>query len=138
MKTIKTLAISLLFITILAACEENETLPGYKKVGTGTSTVASISVSNDEPTPGETISVTMTYVNPPYDPVKTVSLQVQIGSGAFVEFESFDDSGAETGGEITHVVDYEVPASGTVTFDMMIASQKEFPMVKRIKVTVED
>lgn len=138
MKNLKYFALCCVLLMSLAACEENDVLPGYTKKGEATSTVATITVSNAKPAASSTVSVTMKYVNPAYDPVETVVLRAKVGAGAYVDVATFNDASADQDAEITHVVDYVAPASaGTVTLDMVITSQKEYPMIRRATLAVQ-
>ena len=119
--------------TLLIACEENETMPSYKKLGTATHTMAGISVSNAAPLPSENVSVLISYVNPSSDPLKEISVQAKVGAGEFVEIKKFDVSSDPMDELMTDVFLFPAPASAatTVVFDMVITSQKEYPQVKR-------
>ena len=77
---------SLLFVlsTVLISCDENPVGPTYKKVGTGTSTNAFITVSPvsaTAPTQGSAVTVTLRYVNIKSDPAKSLVLKVREGTG---------------------------------------------------------
>lgn len=124
----------------LAACEKNDVLPAYELVGTATSTIADISVSNTEPLPGEEIVVTFYYVNLASDPATEIELLEQLGSGDFSSVTTLDESSAAVSEEITRTFTYAVPdvADGTqITLDMLLSSQnKEFPQRERINVEV--
>jgi hypothetical protein len=108
------------------SCDDNEIVPDYEMKGTSTSTVASITVSNTKPVVTETITTTVSFVNPSDDPVKSVVLKAKVGSEAYIDVQSFE-------------VQYSVSAAaGTaIVFDMVITSQKEFPQVIRTTVTVK-
>jgi hypothetical protein len=138
MKNLTILTASLSLVFFLAACDENEVLPDYTKKGTATATVASITASNAKPVAAEEVTLTLTFVNPSADPLKTVVLKAQVGTGDYTEIESFDEQSGEKDKEVTRTVTYVAPASGTkVTFDMVITSQKEYPQVKRTSFTVQ-
>ena len=114
------------------ACDENDIMPAYDKKGTVTSTVAVLSVSNEEPASGETITVTLMYVNPTSDPLESVVLKAKIGSGDYTTLQTFDGQSSQMDVEIMEEVQYIAPAPGVeVTFDMVITSQKEYPQIKR-------
>ena len=120
------------------SCDENEIMPGYTKVSTATTTVASLSSSKPRPTPSETIVLTLMYVNPSSDPLTTVTLKAKVGTGVYTDVETFNAGSEQKDQAITHTVNYVVPATaGTVvTFDMVITSQKEYGQIKRTSVTV--
>ena len=130
---IYTLACFLLF-----SCDENEIMPAYEKKGTTTSTVATIEVSNDEPDPGETIAITLSYVNPTSDPVATVELRYKVGSGSYAVLQTFNEGTGPMNETITREVNYIAPDAGVVTFDMVITSQKEYPQIMRASIEVAD
>ena len=121
------------------ACEENEVMPSYTTKGTATTTVATISPSTTKPLPSESITLTMTFVNPSSDPLSQIILKAQVGSGDFTELQTFSISSSPKDQEVTQTATYVVPASkGTkVTFDMVITSQKPYPQIKRASVTVQ-
>ena len=138
MKTMTYLTNLLIISIVLLACDENDIMPAYEKKGTATSTVATITVSKTSPAPGEAINVTIDFLNPASDPITTVTLRARAGSGTFTDIQSFDEQSAATDTEISHVVNYVAPAApGTVTFEMVISSQKEYPQVRRTAVTVK-
>jgi hypothetical protein len=130
-----TFAIAIAFI----ACDENEIMPSYTKAGTATTTVATITPSKTKAAKSEPIAITLRYVNPAADPIQSVELKAKIGAtGNYVTVQTFDAQSANKDAEITHQVTYVTPATAaTVTFDMVITSQKEFPQIKRATVTVQ-
>jgi hypothetical protein len=138
-KIIRTnLILVMVLSTILMACDENEIMPAYQKKGTGTATVATITASNTSPVAGQTITLTLNFVNPASDPIATVQLRARVGSGSFSEIQSFDEQSAPTDAEVSHEVNYVTPPTpGTVTFEMVITSKKEYPQVRRTAVTVK-
>jgi hypothetical protein len=129
---------------IILSCEDNEVLPDYEKVGTSTATLASISVSNEEPLPGEEVVVTMNYVNLAEDPLTEMELLVKVGDGDFSTLTTLDESSAEVSEEITRTFTYTVPTvdfETVITLDMVLSSQNsEFPQRERatIEVTEEE
>lgn len=134
------LPILFLAVSLFTACEENTIMPSFEKKGTATQTLAGLSASDDEPAPLENISLLLSYINPSSDPLKTVTLKVKVGEGAFTELQSWDIS-EETKEEIqTKVVAYEAPDSPGVeiVFDMVITSQREYPQIKRVEIAVEE
>jgi outer membrane protein assembly factor BamA len=124
---------------LLFSCDENEILPRYEKKGTATATVAAIEVSNDEPEPGEKVTITLMYVNPTSDPVATVELRYKVGSGNYSVLQTFDENTGPRDETITREINYVAPDAGTaVTFDMVITSQKEYPQIMRVSIEVSD
>jgi hypothetical protein len=130
--------IYILACVLLLSCDENEIMPAYEMKGTTTSTVATIGVSNDEPDPGETIAITLAYVNPTSDPLATVELRYKVGSGTYAVLQTFNEEAGAKDEEITREVNYTAPDAGVVTFDMVITSQKEYPQIMRASIEVAD
>ena len=138
MKKITRLTYIIILSVVLLACDENEIMPAYEKKGSATNTVATITTSNSSPLAGQSITITLDFVNSAMDPIATVWLRARIGSGSFTDIQSFDEHSAATDTQISHEVSYVAPSSpGTVTFEMVITSQKEYPQVQRTAVTVE-
>lgn len=138
MKNITSLSSILILSVVLLACDENEVMPDYQKTGTTTATVATITASNTAPLVGQPVTLTLTYVNPSSDPVKTIVLRARVGSGSYTDLETFDEQSAPKDTEISHDVTYLTPAApGTVTFEMVISSQKEYPQISRASISVE-
>ncbi|WKN41313.1 hypothetical protein [Tunicatimonas pelagia] len=130
----------LTFFVLVMACEENEELPGLQTVGTSTATVVEYSLSNDEPQPGENVTLSINYVNPVDDPATQIEILEQIGNGDFTALTQLDESSANSGSEVSRTVSYTVPAldSGTVvTLDMLLRTQREFPQRERVELTVQ-
>jgi hypothetical protein len=123
----------------LFGCEENTIMPEFKKVGTVTSTVATLSASNAKPTSSQNITLTLNYVSPSQDPVSQVVLMVQVGAEAWTELESFNVQSEQKDLLLSQTVDYLVtqPKGTVIKFDMVVTSQKEFPMVRRTTITVQ-
>jgi len=123
-----------------SACAENDLLPDYELVGTATATLAGISVSNDEPLPGEEVTVTLSYVNRPDDPATQIELLEQVGDGDFTSEVTLDESSTQADQEVTRTYTYTVPdvAVGTdITLDMLLSSQnREFPQRERTSLEV--
>ena len=131
--------IYLLACILLFSCDENEILPRYEKKGTTTATVATIEVSNEEPEPGEAVTITLMYVNPTSDPVATVELKYKVGSANYSILQTFDENAGPKDEAITREINYVAPDAGTtVTFDMVITSQKEYPQIMRASIEVSD
>lgn len=121
-------------------CEENEALPDFQTVGTSTATIAEISLSNDEPEPGEEITITLYYINLAEDPASELEVLQRVGDGDFTELTTMDESSAEADAEITRTVNYTVPnvdSATVITLDMLLSSQKEFPQRERTSLTVQ-
>jgi hypothetical protein len=125
--------------TLMSGCDENEIMPAFTKKGTATATVATIAASTASPAPSQSIMLTLKFVNPSSDPLTQITVKAQVGAGAYTDVETFSLQSGEKDKEITQTVNYVVPAaSGTkVTFDMVIASQKEYPIIRRTSVTVQ-
>ena len=129
----------LLACTLLCSCDENEIMPAHEKKGTTTSTVATIGVSNDEPEPGETVTIELMYVSPATDPVETVELKYKIGSGSYSVLQTFDESTTPMNEAVTREITFVAPVVETkVTFDMVITSQKEYPQIMRASMDVTE
>ncbi|MCW5909593.1 MAG: hypothetical protein KIT62_00885 [Cyclobacteriaceae bacterium] len=132
MKSYISLFILFVFAAAISSCEENETGPSYKKIGTSTSTNAFITVSpvsTTAPTTGTDVTVTLRYVNIKSDPAKTLVLKLREGTGAFTTIQTFDESTQNTGVEFTRTVNYTVTqAAGTsLTFRLELTTQADFP-----------
>ena len=129
----------ILLATGLLGCEENTIMPEFKKTGSVTSTVATLGTSNAKPIPTENITLTLNYVSPSEDPVTQVVLKIQIGTGAWSELETFDVQSEQKDKMLSKTVDYLItsPKGTVIRFDMVVASQKEHPMVRRTTVTVQ-
>ncbi len=127
---------------VITSCEKNEVLPDYDLVGTATSTVADISVSNDEPVPGEEIVVTLYYVNRADDPATGIELLVKVGGGDFSPLTTLDESSSNLDEEITKTYAYTVPEvdfETVIVLDMVLSSQnKEFPQRERAEIEVTE
>jgi hypothetical protein len=129
---------SFVLATVFFACDDNEIMPAYQKVGTATATVATIEPSNDEPLPSETITLTMMFVNPSSDPLTQITLKAKVGAAEYTEIQTFDVQSTEKDKELALTANYVSPVSaGTVVFDMVISSQKQYPQVKRTSVEVQ-
>lgn len=135
------LIVSVLVTGVLSwGCEENEELPGFDTVGTSTATIAEISLSNDEPEPGEQITITLYYVNLAEDPASELQVLQKVGAGDFAELTTLDESSAQVASEITRTVNYTIPnvdSATVITLDMLLSSQKEFPQRERASLTVQ-
>lgn len=139
MKNNKIFLWMILLATVFFACEENEIMPEFTKTGTVTSTVATLASSNAKPLPAENITLTLNYVNPSEDPLSEIVLKAKVGAGDFVELETLNVQSDAKDKMISKTVDYVVtaPKGSVITFDMVINSQKEYPMVRRTTVTVQ-
>lgn len=128
----------MLLTAAMFSCEENEIVPDSVKQGEVTATTASIALSNTKPVASETITVTLKFVNMSEDKIKTVLLKAKTGTADYTPVQTFDEGSAATDKEIVHEVPYVVTApKGTViTFDMIVTSQKEYPLTRRTTVTV--
>ncbi len=138
MKILFYLLAPLLVLTI--ACEENQQIPDLQTVGTSTATVVELSLSNDEPVPGENVTLAISYVNPVDDRATQIEVLEQIADNDFTSLTQLDESSAAAGSQISRSVSYTVPAldSGTVvTLDMLLSTQREFPQRERVSLTVQ-
>lgn len=128
----------MLVTAAMFSCEENEIVPDSVKQGEVTATTASIASSNTKPVASETITVTLKFVNMSEDKIKSVLLKAKTGTADYTPVQTFDEGSAATDKEIVHEVPYVVTApKGTViTFDMIVTSQKEYPLTRRTTVTV--
>jgi hypothetical protein len=130
--------ISILLLSIVFGCEENDVMPFFSTKGTTTATVATITASKASPLAGETITLTLEYVNPTSDPIKTIVLKAKVGSADYATLQTFDEQSSEKDISIKHEVSYVAPAAGSkVTFDMIISSGKEYSQIKRTSITVK-
>ena len=122
----------------LFSCDENDVMPAYEKKGSTTATVATITASNATPATGETITLTLDFVNLASDPIETILLRAKVGSGSYADLQSFDEQSSPKDAEISHEFIYLAPAApGTVTFEMVITSQREYAQIKRATITVQ-
>ena len=122
----------------IVACDENEVMPAFETKGTATHTVAAIAASKTTAAPGETITITMTYVNPSSDPVSQIVLQAKVGAADYVDVQTFNESSATKDQSETRTVNYVLPGTATtVVFDMVIASGRDYPQRKRVTVKVQ-
>ena len=138
MKKMKIFYIALAAAATLQSCEDNEVMPDYDKKGSATTTVATIAASDTKPLKGTNITITLEYVNPASDPLKTIELKAKVGSGTYETVQTFDAQSGAKDAQVTREVTYTTPnVSGTITFDMVITSQLPYPQVKRTSVTVQ-
>jgi len=138
MRTIHILFTILLIAPLFQGCDDNEIMPGYQKKGTATSTVATVAASNTKPAQSTDITISLGYVNPTSDRLKTVELRAKVGSSAYTTVQTFDASADAPDAQITREVIYKTPATaGTVTFDMVITSQMPYPQIVRTTVAVQ-
>ena len=120
------------------ACDENEVMPAFETKGTATHTVATIAASKTTAAPGETITITMTYVNPSSDPVTQIVLKAKVGAADYVDVQTFNESSATKDKSEIRTVNYVMPASPTtVVFDMVITSGRDYPQVRRVTARVQ-
>src|SRR5687768_5815692 len=81
---------TLMLAMTLGACDENDVMPAHQTLGTATHTMANISASTEEPLPSESVSLSISYVNPSVDPLKEISVRAKVGDADYVEIEKFD------------------------------------------------
>jgi len=123
---------------LLFACDENDVMPSYAKKGSTTATVASVTASNTSPLAGQSIKVTLDFVNPASDPVETIVLRAKVGAGGYTDLQTFDEQSSAKDVEISREVTYVTPATPTtVTFEMVISSQKEYAQINRTSISVK-
>lgn len=123
----------------LLSCDENEVMPSFVKKGSATATMASLTVSTAKPTPGQTLTLTLAFVNPSSDPLTQITLKQKTGAADYADVETFSMQSEEKDKELTKTVTFAAPATKgtTVVFDMVINSQREYPQIKRTTVTVQ-
>ena len=133
---IKNIISTLLLVSILVACDENEVMPSFTTQGTATHTMADIGTSNAAPAPSEVITVQFLCVNPSADPLETITIRAKVGDGAYTEIETFNMSSEPRDETINKSFQYTAPATAatTVVFDMVITSQKKYPQVQRTQI----
>lgn len=139
MKTyIKSTACILLLWMTLSSCEENQILPSYQKLGTATQTVASISSSTSTPAASSTITLTLKFINPASDPIKQIVLKSKVGTANYTDVQTLNEESSPKDQEITREIQVTVPATpGSVVYDMVIHSQREYPQILRTTVNVQ-
>jgi len=128
----------LLLVPAVSSCDENEPTPDYRVVGRSYETIADVSVSDDNPAPGDDITVTLYYVNYSEDPAESVTLLVDRG-GTESTLQTFDESGAGEG-ERTLTFTYSVPGDATgesLTFIGEFRSSLEYPQVEEAGISVQ-
>lgn len=126
-------SIMITMATFLVACDENEIMPSFTTVGTATQTMADIVASTSAPLPSETLTLTISYVNPSVDPLTEIVIHAKVGAGDYVEVQKYSVASEEKDTMITKTFTYEAPATAatSVVFDMVITSQKPYPQVQR-------
>lgn len=139
-KNIYTLLGTLLLIMVLSACDENDPTPGYEVIGRSYETIAHVTVSDDEPLPGQTIEVTVSYVNYMEDPAVSITYIVERNDSKSTE-DTTDESG-KSEGEYSYTYDYTVPgdaAGETITFiGEFRSAEKEYPQVEEASIDVQE
>lgn len=137
MKTnIKSFFTFLIAAIAMMACEENESVPPFQTQGTATSTVASITASKAAPAPGETIRLTLRFVNLGSDPIQQSVLKAKVGTAEYTEIQTFNETSSAVGEEIVRTVDVVAPATNatTVLYDMVLTSGREYPLIRRVQI----
>lgn len=135
---IKILLSLLVLIPFISSCDENDPTPDYEVIGRSYTTIADVSVSEEEPEAGSSVTVTLYYVNYSEDPAQSVTLIAE-RDGSQTTLQTFDESGASTG-ERTLTYTYNVPgdASGeSITFIGEFRSNLEFPQVEQAGIDVQ-
>ena len=128
----------IIMLPVISSCDENDPLPDYEIVGRSYETLASIAVSDDEPAAGESIVVTLEYVNYSEDPAQSVTLLVE-RDGTQTTLQTFDESGAGEGVR-TLSYTYAIPADAggeSLTFIGEFRSSLEFPQIESTGISVE-
>ena len=127
-----------IFLMAFSACDENDPGPSYEIVGRSYVTQASIAISNDEPDPGETITITVTYLNYSQDPAQSITL-IADRNGSTSTVGTSDESGAGTG-EINRSFQYTAPADASgesIILSAELRSVLEFPLLLRASIDVQ-
>jgi hypothetical protein len=121
---------------LLTACDENESVPPFETLGSATSTVATITVSKAAPAPNESVTLTLKFVNLASDPIQQLVLKAKVGAAEYVEVQTFNESSAAQGAEITHEVSVTAPATSatTVIYQMELTSSREYPLLRRVQI----
>jgi hypothetical protein len=131
----------IMMIAILAmgmACEKNQEVPDHEVVGEAYATAVSFSVSEDEPRPGDEITVSLTYANYTAAPVASVTFQKEVDDEAIANINVIDESGAALDAQITHSFTYMVPdAEEIVLYAVLASAEREFPQIERVILEVE-
>lgn len=139
--THKLLTILLVSSGLVVSCEEADPVPNYEYVGTAAATVFSVSASNDEPTAGEEVTITITYVNRADDPARELEALVKVGDEDFAQVNVLDESGAAVREEVTRTFTYEVPdveSSTDITVDVLLTTARMFPQRERVSLEVAE
>lgn len=139
--THKLLTILLVSSGLATSCEEADPVPGYEYVGTAAATLFSVSVSNEEPAPGEEVVITINYVNRADDPASELQALVKVGEEDFTQLNVSDESGAAPGEEIVRTFAYQVPeveSGTTIAFDLLLTTQRMFPQRERVSFDVAE
>ncbi|ELR68858.1 hypothetical protein C900_05684 [Fulvivirga imtechensis AK7] len=125
-----------MLLTIIA-CDENDVLPGHSVVGEAYATNVDFTVDNNNPVVGETVEITLSYVNYSEDPIASVTFLQRIDGGSRTEISSMDENNAPIDEEVVRTFDYTVPAGAKVTIFVELRSAKAFPQVEKIELSVQ-
>jgi len=132
---VMTFAMAMLFV----ACEENEVMPGYQQKRTATHTAASLTVSDDEPTERDIVTILMTYVHLSSDPLTQIQLKAKVDAADYVVVHTITPSAADLDREVSTTFNYEAPmGAATVVLDMVLSSGKEYPQILRVTLDIHD
>jgi len=127
-------------LVINTGCEEEEAAT-YEVIGESTDTITDLSVSNDEPEPGDEVIVTAYYVNIGEDPASKIDMYVTVDGGSRSLVTTLDESSASEDAEIVRTFVFTVPAAlseGTeIVMDMELHTQREFPKITRTSLVVQ-
>lgn len=125
---------------VLISCEENEQTPDYRIVGDSYVTYVDFSITDDNPPPQAMVDITMLFSNYKEDPVSSITFIEQIGDEERVILSTHDESNAPIGELVTKSFTYnvpDVPSETVVKIFVELASNKEFPQVEQLILTVE-
>ncbi len=132
--------IYLVLLMPFLACEENDEVPSYQLVGEAYATYVEFSVSDDNPPAGTDIDIVLSYSNYVEDPIVSITLLEQIGTGDRTEITTLNESSAPIGELVTRTISYTVPNVGSetnVSIFVELRSQKEFPQIEETELEVQ-
>lgn len=126
-----------LMLLAVMACDENDVLPDHSIVGEAYATEVDFTVSNEEPVAGETVEVTLSYVNYSEDPIASVTFLESVDGGDRTEISSINESSAPVNEQVVRTFNYTVPTASEVTVYVELRSAKEFPQIEKIDLSVQ-
>lgn len=124
-------------IVMASACVENTVVPDYELVGSSYATIVNLKVSNDEPIAGESVEISITYVNYDKDPLLQLTFESEVDGGARTTLSTIDERDAAKNAEITHKLTYIVPDGEDVNIYAVLQSQKEFPQIEMVSLEIK-